>query len=75
MPRPMTKYKTVENKKPEHSFIDVGNGKMAYAQYGHLKTYSNIKQADIMIAKLTKQGFDVTRTATWPFLIIPTEVS
>jgi hypothetical protein len=71
MPRPMTRYKTIEKPKaPEHSFVDIRGGRKAYAKNGNLCTYSNRTQADNKVRQLCQLGFDCCRTFEWPFLII-----
>jgi hypothetical protein len=71
MPRPMTKYKPIqEPKKPLHSFTDIRGGNKAYCKYGKLSTYTNIAQAEKKVAELRILGYDCFRSFKWPFLII-----
>jgi hypothetical protein len=71
MPRPMTKYKSIQTPKaPQHSFSDIRGGRKAYHKYGKLATYANVKQADEKVVSLRLLGFDCYRTYDWPFLIL-----
>ena len=66
----MTKYKIEGEKVNKHSFLPVRGG-TAYAYYGKVKMYSNIKQAEAKVTELNLLGFGVGRTMSHPFLIIP----
>jgi hypothetical protein len=74
MPKPMTIYRPEVIKHPEHSFNEINSRRMgkimAYHNYGGLKTYSNITQAENRVQLLKSLGFDCFRTFSHPFLIL-----
>lgn len=74
MPKPMSIYRPEIVKHPEHSFNELNHRRMgkieAYYNYGSLKTYANITQAENRVKLLRELGFDCFRTYAHPFLII-----
>lgn len=70
MPKPMSKYRIKTVKEPQHAFIEIRGNRMAYHEYGRLKTYANITQAEKKVCDLVALGFNCYRTYTYPFLIL-----
>lgn len=70
MPKPMTRYKIETVKEPEHSFKEIRGKRLAYHNYGSLKTYANITQCEKKVAELRLLGHNCYRTFTRPFLIL-----
>lgn len=70
MPKSMTTYRQMKIIHPEHSFSEIRGKRMAYHNYGNLKTYTNITQAEKRVSLLKELGFNVYRTYTFPFLIL-----
>ena len=72
MQQEMTNLINSKPKVEKHSFIPIKLGK-AYAEYGNLKTYTNITQAEKKVTELKELGFNCFRRYQFPFLIMLSE--
>lgn len=68
MKKPMTKYKAYTPKAPARSFVKNFFG-MAYAEKGVIKTYTSRTKAKLRLEELTKLGYDVVLSNSYPFVI------
>lgn len=75
MKKPMRRYTIEKSKVEQHSFLPLRNKSLAYAEYGNIKSYANITQAQNKVAKLKEIGIETYVRGTYPFYLIKAEVA